>query len=165
MGMVSAYEYSITMGTTLLSFFILFGFVVEHNMIKKVNRDYEIDDYTNRQSFIKLNFFMIATFAILITTIFAIHQLYSLIMLSWLFLISLGYFAIGFILNIKLFTQMAQFNIISSFILIIIGVYFDILIGTDSLFLTLTQAINIFGLAVAPAWVARKQKIKENIGV
>jgi uncharacterized membrane protein YiaA len=88
-------------------------------------------------------------------------------MLLWLFLISLGYFSIGFILNIKLFTQMAQLNIAISFLLLTIGIFFDILLGTDSLFFTLTQAVAIFGLAIAPAWVAKQQidKEKEDIGV
>jgi len=167
LGMVPAYEYSIVVGTTLLSSFILFGFVIEHNMTKRVNRDYDIADCTKRQAFITQNFLMIALFAILTTTIFAIHQLYAPIMLLWLFLISLGYFAIGFILNIKLFTQMAQLNIVISFVLLTIGIYFDMLQGANSLFLTLTQAVVIFGLAIAPAWVAKQQidKEKEEIGV
>ena len=166
-GMVPAFEYSIMMGTSMLSFFMLFGFMVEHNMIKKLNRDYNIDDCTHRQAFIRQNFFMIAIFATLLSTLFAIHQLYALIMLSWLFLVSLGYFAIGFILNIKLFTQMAQFNIFSSFLLLTIGLYFDVLQGDNSIFLTLTQAFSIFGLAIAPAWVARQQinEEMEDIGV
>jgi nitrate reductase NapE component len=167
LGMVPAYEYNIVVGTTLLSSFILFGFVIEHNMTKRVNRDYEIEESTKRQAFITQNFLMIALFAILSTTIFAIYQLYAVIMLLWLFLISLGYFSIGFILNIKLFTQMAQLNIVISFVLLTIGIYFDILLGTNSLFFTLTQAVVIFGLAIAPAWVAKQQidKEKEEIGV
>ena len=167
LGMVPAYEYSITVGTILLSSFMLLGFVLEHNMIKRVNRDYDIQECTKRQTFITQIFLMIALFAILITTIFAIHQLYAPIMLLWLFLISLGYFAIGFILNIKLFTQMAQLNITISFVLLTIAIYFDMLKGTESLFFTLTQAVAIFGLAIAPAWVAKQQikKEKEEIGV
>ena len=167
LGMVPAYEYSTVIGTILLSFFILLGFVVEHNMTRKVNRDYDIEESTKRQAFITQNFLMIALFAILTTTIFAIYQLYAVIMLLWLFLISLGYFSIGFILNIKLFTQMAQLNIAISFLLLTIGIFFDILLGTDSLFFTLTQAVVIFGLAIAPAWVAKQQidKEKEEIGV
>jgi hypothetical protein len=167
LGMVPAYEYSTVIGTILLSFFILLGFVVEHNMTRKVNRDYDIEESTKRQAFITQNFLMIALFAILTTTIFAIYQLYAVIMLLWLFLISLGYFSIGFILNIKLFTQMAQLNIAISFLLLTIGIFFDILLGTDSLFFTLTQAVAIFGLAIAPAWVAKQQidKEKEDIGV
>ena len=167
LGMVPAYEYSITVGTILLSSFMLLGFVLEHNMIKRVNRDYDIQECTKRQTFITQIFLMIAIFAILITIIFATHKLYAPIMLLWLFLISLGYFAIGFILNIKLFTQMAQLNITISFVLLTIAIYFDMLKGTESLFFTLTQAVAIFGLAIAPAWVAKQQikKEKEEIGV
>ena len=166
-GMTTFYESSILVGTSFVSFLILVGFLIEHNMVKRVNRNYDIEDCTHRQAFIVQNFFMIAIFSILLSTVLAMHQLYSLVMLSWLFLISLGYFAIGFILNIKLFTQIAQFNIISSFILISIGIYFDMLVGVDSLFFTLTQSVTIFGLAIAPAWVARQQiaKEKEGIGV
>ena len=167
LGIVPTYEYSITVGTILLSSFMLIGFVLEHNMIKKVNRDYDIQECTKRQAFVTRLFLMIALFAILMTTLFATYQLYAAIMLLWLFLISLGYFAIGFILNIKLFTQMAQLNITISFILLTIAIYFDILKDTDSLFFTLTQAVTIFGLAIAPTWVAKQQidKEKEEIGV
>jgi len=167
LGIVPTYEYSITVGTILLSSFMLIGFVLEHNMIKKVNRDYDIQECTKRQAFVTRLFLMIALFAILMTTLFATYQLYAPIMLLWLFLISLGYFAIGFILNIKLFTQMAQLNITISFILLTIAIYFDILKDTDSLFFTLTQAVTIFGLAIAPTWVAKQQidKEKEEIGV
>ncbi|MCK5853710.1 MAG: hypothetical protein KAG56_00725 [Sulfurovaceae bacterium] len=166
-GMTTVYESSILVGTSFVSFFMLIGFTIEHNMVKKINKNYDIEDCTNRQAFIVQNFVMTAIFSILISTVLAMHQLYSIIMLSWLFLVSLGYFSIGFILNIKRFTQLARFNIISSFILLTIGIYWELIIGLDSLFLTLTQTVTIFGLAIAPAWIARQQiaKEKEGIGV
>jgi len=159
--MISAYEYSITFGAGLIFTLVTIGFVVEGSLTKKVNKSYDIDDCTKRQQFIMKNFFMISLFLIILTTIFAMHQLYGLIILIWLFLISLGYFAVGFVLNIKAFTQMAKFNIIISLVLLVVGAYFDLFVGSDSLFLTLTQAVVIFGLAVAPSWVARKQQKEE----
>ena len=159
--MIPAYEYSTVFGAGLIFVLVAIGFVVEGSLTKKVNESYDIDDCTKRQEFIMKNFLMISLFLIVITTILAMHQFYGLIYLSWLFLISLGYFAVGFVLNIKAFTKMAKFNMIVSLLLLVIGAYFDLFVGRDSLFITLTQAVVIFGLAVAPSWVARKQQKEE----
>lgn len=159
--MIPAYEQSTVFGAGLIFALVTIGFVVESSLTKKVNERYDIDDCTKRQQFIMKNFLMISLFLIILTTILAMHQLHALIFLSWLFLISMGYFAVGFVLNIKAFTQMAKFNMILSLVLLVVGAYFDLFVGSDSLFVTLTQAVVIFGLAVAPSWIARKQQKDE----
>lgn len=156
--MLPAYEYSIAMGTGVMFVFVTIGFVIEGSLTKKVNESYDIDDCTKRQQFVMKNFLMISLFLIILTTILALHELYGLIYLSWLFLISLGYFAVGFVLNIKLFTQMGQFNMLMALVLLVIGAYSNLLVGSDSLFFTLLQAVVIFGLAVLPSWIAMKQQ-------
>jgi len=156
--MIPAYESSVALGTGVMFVLITIGFVIEGSLTKKVNERYDIDDCTKRQQFIMKNFLMISLFLIGISSTLAIHQLYGLIYLSWLFLISLGYFAVGFVLNIKEFTRMAQFNMLISLVLLVIGSFFDLLGESSSLFLTLTQAVVIFGLALVPSWIARKQQ-------
>ena len=163
--MIPLYEYSITVGTVVMFALITLGFVIEGTLTKKVNKMYDIDDCTKRQEFIMKNFFMIALFAIVLSSILAMHQLYVIIYLLWLFLISLGYFSVGFILNIRDFTKIAQFNMVVALVLLVVGAYFNLLSESSMLFVTLTQAVVIFGLAVLPSIVARKQQKKEACSV
>ena len=160
--MLPAYDYSIAFGTGVMFVLVAIGFMIEGVLTKKVNERYDIDDCTNRQEFIMKNFLMIALFLIVISTVLAMSKLYVVIYLSWLFLISLGYFAVGFVLNIKDFSKMAQFNMVMALVLLIVGSYFDLLLIKDSLFMTLTQAVVIFGLAILPSVIARKQQKEEN---
>jgi len=161
--MASLYEYSITIGTALISLLMAIGFIIEGSLTKKVNESYDIDDCTKRQQFIMTTFLMVSLFLIVVGTVLATYKLYSLIMLMWLFLISLGYFSVGFVLNIERFTKMAQFNMIASVVLLAIGTYFNWLVGTEQLFYTLVQAVVIFGLAVMPTSIAWHQQKLEKI--
>jgi len=163
--MVPAYEYSIAVGAGVMFGLITLGFVIEGTLIKKQNANYDIDDCTKRQEFIMKNFLMLSLFAIVLSTILATHQLYAIIYLLWLFLIALGHFAVGFILNIKGFSKMAQFNMVVALVLLVVGAYFDLLSAGASSFVTLTQAVVIFGLAVLPSIVALKQQKQEDCRV
>ena len=155
--MIPSYEQSIVVGTVVTFTFVLVGFVVEGILTKKVNESYDIDDCTRRQQFIMKNFMMIALFAIVFSTVLASYKLYIPIFILWLFLISLGHFAVGFVLNIKDYEKVAMFNIVMAIILSAVGVYFNLL-EDRSTFLTLVQSVVIFGLAVLPSWVAFKQQ-------
>ncbi|MCK4440469.1 MAG: hypothetical protein KAU90_00590 [Sulfurovaceae bacterium] len=158
---IPAYAFSITLGTGVMFVLITIGFIVERLLTKKVNASYELDECTKRQEFIMKNFLMITLFLIGLSTVLAMQELYVVIYVAWLFLISLGYFAVGFVLNIKDFTKMAQFNMITSLALLIVGAYFNILGDKETLFVTLTQAMVIFGLAIFPSWIAWKQQKRE----
>jgi len=160
--MLPSYEQSIALGTGVMFVLVAIGFIIEGVLTKKVNERYDIDDCTNRQEFIMKNFLMIALFLIVLSTVLAMSKLYVAIYLSWLFLISVGYFTVGFVLNIKDFSKMAQFNMLMALVLLSVGTYFDLLATKDSLFMTLTQAVVIFGLAILPSMVARKQQKEEN---
>jgi len=162
LGMATAYEYSITFGAVAMFVLVSIGFLVEGSLTKKVNESYDIDDCTKRQRFIMMNFLMITLFMMFVSIVFANYKLYTLGLLSWLFMISLGYFAIGFVLNIKRFTKMAEFNMVSALVLMAVGFYFERLVGYESLFYTLVQAVVIFGLAVVPTSIAWHQKKQEN---
>jgi len=156
--MVPMYEESITVGTSVLFVLITIGFVSEGIMTKNVNKSYDIDDCTLRQQFIMKNFMMMSWYLIVMSTVLAMYELYVPIYLMWLFLISMGYFAVGHVLNIGLFSKMAQFNILLSVILLALAGFNDHLVGSESNCFVLVQGAVLLGLAVLPAMVAWKQK-------
>ena len=157
--MAPLYEEQGILSGTLVVFVLMFiGFVFEGFLTKQVNKSYDIDDCTKRQRFVMKNFMMISLFLIVLSMTLASYKLYIPIYLSWLFLISLGFFAVGFALNIKRFTWMAQFNILLSILLLCVGWQQEHLVGMDSWCFTLVQGVVIFGLAVLPSLIAWKQK-------
>ncbi len=159
--MIPSYEYGIAFGTGVTFVFISIGFIVEGVLTKRVNQSYDIDDCTKKQQFIMQNFLMIALLAIVLSMILASYQLYVVIFLIWLFLISLGYFAIGFILNIKNYEKIAKFNIMVSLTLLATGSYLNLL-EDRGLFLRLVQAMLLIGLTILPSLVAYRQQQSEN---
>lgn len=161
--MIPAYQESIIFGTMSIFIFITLGFVSEAIMTKKENANYDIEDCTLRQRFIMKNFMMLSFFLIVLSTTFARYELYIPIYLSWLFLISIGYFAVGYVLNIPRFSQMAQVNIFISIILLSIGGYLGHLVGKDSECIYFVQFYLLLGLAIFPAVIAWQQKRLQNI--
>ena len=155
--MIPSYENSVTFGTIVVTSLVLIGFVIEGVLTKKVNESYDIDDCTRRQAFIMKNFIMISFFAIVFSAVLAMMKLYILIFILWLFLISLGYFAISFVLNVKAYEKIAMFNVLSSVALLSYGAYFGLLEGRGT-FLSVVQGVVILGLAVLPTIVALKQQ-------
>ncbi len=154
--MVPTYEYSVLTGTLVTFVFITIGFVTEGLMTKKVNRAYDIEECTLRQQFIMKNFLMLSLFGIVMSLVLASSKLYVAIFLLWLFLCSMGYFSIGFVLNIKRFSQVAHFNILASTLLLGIG-YFMHILEDKGTFLIVVQIFVILGLAVMPSIVAWQQ--------
>ena len=158
--MVPLYEMSVLHGTVVSFVCITFGFVVEGILTKRVNKNYDIDDCTLRQQFIMKNFVMMSFFMIAISAILATYKLYVPMFLTWLFLVSMGYFAVGFVLNIQRFTQMARFNMMAAVVLLVIGFINDSIEGTDGAYIFVVQVFMVLGLAFMPATIAWQQ-IKE----
>jgi hypothetical protein len=158
--MIPMYETSVLQGTVVSLVLITVGFVIEGSMIKKVNQSYDIEDCTLRQQFIMKSFFMMSFFLIAMSAILASYQLYVPMFLLWLFMISLGYFSIGFVLNIKRFSQMASFNMFSSVVLLVIGYINRTIEGSSDVYLMVVQLFVVLGLAVMPSIIAWQQ-IKE----
>jgi len=102
---------------------------------------------------------MLSLFGIVLSMILAGYKLYVLIFILWLFLCSIGYFSVGFILNIERFSQMARFNIWASTLLLGIGYFIDALEG-KSTYMTVVQLFVVLGLTIMPSIVAWHQ-IKE----
>ena len=154
--MIPMYEASVLQGTIVTFVFITIGFVTEGIMTKKVNQSYDIEECTLRQQFIMKSFFMLSIFGIVLSMVLAKAELYIAIFLLWLFLCSVGYFSVGFVLNIKKFSQMARFNILSSTLLLAIGYLNQTLDGKSS-YLIVVQIFVVLGLAVMPSIVAWQQ--------
>ena len=149
------YEKSVMVGSLVTFVLLAIGFIVEGTLTKRVNESYDIDDCTKKQQFIMKNFLLLSLFGILFSTVLASLQLYSIIFLLWLFLISIGQFAVGFVLNMKALEQISTFNIVVVLLLLGLGIYFNVL-QNDTLFLLVTQVMVIFGLAVLPSLLAFK---------
>ena len=158
--MIPMYEKSIVQGTLFMSTLIIVGFIIEGVLTKKVNKSYDIEDCTNRQRFIMHNFLMLSLFLIILSTVLASYKLYIPIYLSWLFLVSLGFFAVGFVLNIERFTKMSQFNMLCASILLAVAYMNDTIEGNTDTFFIVVQIFLVLGLTVMPAIVAWQQ-IKE----
>jgi len=157
--MIPMYEASVLQGTIVTFTFITIGFVTEGFLTKKVNESYDIEDCTHRQQFIMKSFLMLSVFGIVLSMVLANFKLYVPIFLLWLFLCSVGYFSVGFVLNIKRFTQMAQFNIYAATVLLGIG-YFIGALEEKGVYLSVVQLFVVLGLAIMPSIVAWQQ-IKE----
>jgi len=158
--MIHMYEISITVGTIVTFVLITIGFVTEGTLTKKVNESYDIEDCTLRQQFIMKSFLLISVFMIVMSAMLASYKLYSPIFLMWLFMVSLAYFSVGFVLNIQRFTQMARFNMLAAILLLAIGFINNMLVGADTTYIKIVQVFMVLGLAVMPAIVAWQQ-IKE----
>jgi hypothetical protein len=155
--MIPLYEMSILHGTVVSFIFITFGFVVEGILTKKENESYDIEDCTLRQQFIMKSFVMMSFFMIAMSAVLAVYKLYVPMFLLWLFLVSLGYFSVGFVLNIQRFTQMARFNMMVSVLLLVLGFINNTIEGTHSTYIAIIQVFMVLGLSVMPAIIAWQQ--------
>jgi len=158
--MVPLYEMSLLYGTVISIVLISFGFIVEGILTKKVNQSYDIEDCTLRQQFIMKSFVMMSFFLITMSAILASYLLYIPMFLLWLFMISMGYFSIGFVLNIGYFSKMASFNMMISVILLAIGFINHTIEGKNSNYMIIVQFFVVLGLAIMPSIIAWRQ-IKE----
>lgn len=159
--MMPLYQESLWQGALFSFVLITIGFITEGLMTKRINKNYDIQECTRRQEFIMKNFLFLSLFVMLLSVIFASFKLYIVMFLSWLFLISLGYFAVGFVLNIRRFTKMAEFNICLSLFLLILGFLTNNLLVSEGIYLYFVQAMTIIGLAVLPSIVAWRQQKEE----
>ena len=160
-----AYAQGVLVGTIIVFVLIAIGFTIEGIMTKKVNQSYEIDEYTKRQAFIVQSLMMIAFFLITLSAVFASYQLFTPLYLSWLAMISLGYYIIGYTTNVKKFQHLGKFNFYLSVALLLIAFFTHNLEGDESLFFRITQSATILGLTILPALITRQIKRQENCSV
>lgn len=134
------------------------GFMIEGFLVKRINQEYDIEDCTKRQKFISIMFGMLTFFAVALSVLLAKYDLIIPAYAVWIFLIGLGNFALGFILNIKVFT-LASYLKMSVAILIMVATLFVGNLGSlDSLFFFFVQGVTFALLGVLPILIARKLK-------
>ncbi len=154
--MAPLYKESILYGTIFSTVFITIGFMVEGYLTKKVNADYDIDDCTKRQKFIVMMFTTLTMFGIALSSLLAKYDLVLLVFPVWLFLMGVGHYAVGFVLNIKLF-QSTSCLMMSMAILMMIGAFFiDGLGEINSTIYYILQGITFVLLGLMPIWMGRK---------
>jgi len=154
--MIPSYEYSIMFGTGVNLFMMMAGFIIEGIMTKKVNESYDIEECTRRQQYILKTFIIVSLLLIAFSSILAFYKLYIPMLLLWLSLISLGYLAIAFVVNLKVYENLAFVNVFVALIIMGIVMNFNLL-QEKGVFLLAVQVVLILGLAVVPSWLAFKQ--------
>ena len=147
---------SVLWGTVFSIVMMGIGFVVEGFLTKKVNENYDIKDCTKRQKFIMMMFTTLTMFGIALTALLAQHDLILPVYLVWLFLIGIGDYAVGFILNIKLFKFTSCLKMSVSIVLLIASYFVGDLGNLSSTFYYFVQGTTFALLGVMPILVGRK---------
>jgi O-antigen/teichoic acid export membrane protein len=155
---ITFYKSSVIWGSIFSLIMISIGFIIEAFLTKRVNENYDIKDCTKRQKFITEMFTFLSIFAIAFSAILAQNSLFIPIYLLWIFVIGIGDYIVGFILNIKLF-KFASILKISVSILVLIGSFFIGDLGNlNSAFYYFVQGVTFALLGVMPILVGRKLK-------
>jgi O-antigen/teichoic acid export membrane protein len=147
---------SVLYGTIFSTLMIGLGFLIEGFLTKRVNKNYDIEDCTHRQRFIMTLFTALSLFGIVLSAIFAKYNLIIPIYIIWLFLIGVGDFAVGFVLNIKLFKFTSTLKMSVSIALMIICFFISDLGNLNSLFHYFIQGMTFALLGIMPILVGRK---------
>lgn len=154
---IPLFEQAVWMGMLVPFGLLSIGFMIEGFLTKKVNQSYDIEDCTLRQKFIFKYFLLAGLFLLLSSTILASYHLFSVMYLLWLFIISVGHYMVGFVLNIKRFSQLASFNMLAASLLLLLGSMNHTLQGKTDIYLNVVQIFLVLGLTVMPAIVAWQQ--------
>ena len=152
---------SVMQGTIFSLVFMSIGFVVEGFLTKRVNEDYDIVSSTKKQRFITGTFVILTLFAILISALLAKYDLIIPLFMLWMFLCGFGYYVVGYLLNIRLFTLLGYLSMAPSMVLFIISYFADGLGSTDSLFFYFAQGVSFAVLGLLPIW--RGKRLKEEL--
>ncbi len=149
---------SVLWGTMFAVVAMSLGFIIEGFLVKQVNEKYDIKDCTNRQRFIAQTYTFLTLFAIALSAVVAKYDLIAVLFSLWLFLCGYGNFAVGYVLNIKLFTTTGLLSITASVLLLIFSYFVDNLGNLNSSFFYTSQVISIILLGVVPILMGIKLK-------
>ncbi len=134
------------------------GFMIEGFLIKKVNQSYDIEDCTKKQKFISIMFSMLTLFAISLSVLLAKYDLIIPAYIVWIFLMGVGHFILGFILNIKIFTLTSYLKMSIAILVMVATLFIDDLGNLNSTFFYFIQGITFALLGVLPILIGRKLK-------
>ena len=119
---------------------IFFGFAIEYLLTKKENRKYDLKHFTKLQKFAELIYGFNVLFGIVLSIVFVKFQLVGYAYLSWVFLLGISGYVLGFVINSKSYLNHGKISMIASLILMIINLFQEISF-VDQLF-----AIGMIGL-------------------
>ena len=154
--MTSIYNSSVMWGTIFSIVMMTIGFLIEGFLTKRVNENYDIDDCTKRQKFIMVMFTSLTLFGIAFSALLAKGGLTILIYLLWIFLIGFADYAVGFILNIKLFKFTSSLKMSVAITLLVVSYFMGDLGDLNSTFHYFVQGTTFALLGVIPILVGRK---------
>jgi hypothetical protein len=149
---------SVFYGTIFSVVLFTIGFVIEGFLTKKVNADYDIDDCTHRQRFIMVMFTALTLFGVVMTALLAKYSLLFPIYALWIFLCGLGHYAVGFVLNIKLFKISSALEVGISLLMLVAMYFVKDLSNLDSLEHYIFQGLTFLLLGIVPILMGRKLK-------
>jgi len=151
-------KYSVLQGTIFSIVVMGIGFMIESFLTKKVNEDYNIDNCTKKQKFIASTYTMLTFFAIALSALLAKFSLIIPIFALWLFLCGMGNYAVGYVLNIKMFTLVSFLSTSVAVLLLTVAYFIDDLSSIQSMFFYISEGVSFLLLGVAPILIARKLK-------
>jgi predicted neutral ceramidase superfamily lipid hydrolase len=162
--MVPMYKVGIVEANLVLVGLLFTGFLVEGALIKRVNKNYDIEACTTKQaSFMKM-FILLSLFLVGLSTILAIYNLYIPILLSWLFFVSLSQYIVGVVLQITYMQKLFLASMSLAIVLLFIAILTNTLQGVESPFFRVVQLSTIVGLSFFISLVAWRQR-KEQLSV
>ncbi len=147
---------SVLQGTIFSILLMSVGFVVEGFLTKRVNKDYDIESCTKKQHFIAMTYTIMTLFAIALSALLAKYHLIIPVFAIWMFVCGVGDFAVGFVLNIKLFTHASYIMIGMSLLILILAYFIEDLGDLESAFFFFAQGMTFATLGVLPIMIARK---------
>ena len=147
---------SVLQGTIFSLVLMSVGFVVEGFLTKRVNRDYDIENCTKKQHFIAVTYTIMTVFAIVFSALLAKYDLIIPVFAIWMFVCGVGDFAVGFVLNIKLFTYASYIMIGMSLLILIFSFFMENLGDLESTFFYFAQGMTFATLGLVPIMIARK---------
>ncbi len=149
---------SILGGVVFSLFMMSVGFVIESGLTKKENEIYDIESCTKKQRFIAGMFTFLTLFAALFSALLASYDLIIPAYIVWIFVIGIGDFAVGFVLNQSIFTKTAVLDIFAAVILTLSAFFIGDLGNLNSLFFYFVQGVTFALLGILPILVAFKMK-------
>jgi hypothetical protein len=156
--MPSLIKTSVMWGTVFSVICMSVGFMIEGFLTKKVNKNYDIESCTRKQRFIATTFTLLTFFAIALSALLAKYDLIIPLFVLWMFLCGFGYYVVGYVLNIKLFTAAGYLSMGAAMVLLSVSYFMENLGSVDSVWFYFSQGVSFAVLGVVPVLMGRKLK-------
>ncbi len=147
------------LGGIIFSLFMMsVGFIIESRLTKKENENYDIESCTKKQRFIAGMFTFLTLFATFFSALLASYDLIIPAYIIWIFVIGIGDFAVGFVLNQSIFTKTALLDISAAVVLTLMTFFISDLGDLNSIFFYFVQGVTFALLGILPIMIAYKMK-------